>query len=96
MLIEGKFNMQVNVPHLEYGNDNYFMPSILIEWLRRNGIVDYDYCGGGYTGYGYTNGVTNWESVYMVNDIQEEDATAFRIQFPKCKVYLFNQYDYSK
>ena len=95
MLIEGKFNMQVNVPHLEYGNDNYFMPSILIEWLRRNGIVDDDIVVI-HTGYDYTNGVTNWESVYMVNDIQEEDATAFRIQFPKCKVYLFNQYDNSK
>lgn len=95
------FSVQVNVPHSECGNSTHLMPDELIDWLRSTlalsdgEFVDYHYCGGGSWGDGTTNGVTNHESVYMVNNIQETDALAFQIMFPKCKVYVSKQYDFS-
>lgn len=94
--------MQINVPHSEYGNGTHLMADELIDWIRstlalRDGeFVDYHYCGGGSYGDGTTNGVTNRESIYMINNIQETDALAFQIMFPKCRVHVFKQYDYSE
>lgn len=88
--LSGKFNMQIDVPHSEYGNATY------IAWLEEHGISDYAYCGAASSGNGYTNGISNRESVYMVYNIQDVDACAFQIQFPHCKVHLCEQFDFSR
>ena len=87
--------MQVNVPHSEYGPCEYFMPKILRDWVHVQNKFPYHYSGGTSGGDGYTNGVINRESIYVVNNIQEEDATVFQILFPKCKVHLCKQYEYT-
>lgn len=89
------FSMQLDVPHSKYGNGDYFIYEPMCEWLRNHDIRSWSYCGGGSWGNGYTNGITNQESVYMVYNIREDDATAFQIQFPHCKVHLSKQYDYA-
>ena len=89
------FSMQVNVPHSEYGPCEYFMPGILRDWVCGEYRLIYEYCGETSSGDGFTNGITNKESRYMVKNIQEADATAFQIMFPRCKVYLCKQYEYT-
>ena len=94
-------SMQIDVPHSVYGSCTHFMPDELIDWIRatlmlvEGEFVDYRYCGAGSWGDGFTNGITNQESTYMVNNIHEEDATAFRIMFPRCKVHVSKQYEYA-
>jgi hypothetical protein len=89
-MTESRISMQVTVPHSEYGACQYFMPTILREWIVAHGL-DNRYVGGGSWGDGYTNGVTNCESVYLVEDINETDAIAFKLQFPKCRVFMAGQ-----
>jgi hypothetical protein len=87
------FSMQVGVPHSEYGNHTYFIATPLRDWIVAHGL-DNRYCGHGSWGDGTTNGITNHESVYMIDNIQEIDALAFQIMFPKCRVHVCKQYEY--
>ena len=87
-------SMQLNVPHSVYGACSFFMPTKMQEWLRKYNLRA-DYCGGNSWGNGFTNGVSNVDSTYMVNNIHPDDATAFGIQFPKVKIHLSKQYDYT-
>lgn len=82
------YSMSLTVPHSVYGACTYFIPESMKAWLYQHGLERYSYCGGNLWGNGYTNGVTNADSVYMVYNIQPEDATAFGIQFPRVKIYL--------
>ncbi len=85
-----RYDMQVNVPHSAYGACDYFMPNIMREWVH--GLdLDYLYAGNSSSGDGFTNGVSNKMSHYMVNDIQRGDSIAFQIQFPHAKVHLLEQ-----
>lgn len=86
------FSMQITVPHSEYGECQYFMPTILRDWIVAHGL-DNQYCGGGSWGDGFTNGITNRTSVYMVRDVQEVDGVAFKLLFPKCDVFVCPQWD---
>ena len=86
--------MQLTVPHSVYGECTYFAPKSVEEWLAGYNLSP-QYCGGGSWGDGYTNGVTNHTSTYLVYNIQPDDATAFGIQFPTIKIHLSKQYDYS-
>ena len=88
--------MQITVPHSLYGRCTYFAPKKITDWLFGNEINDYGYAGEESWGDGFTNGISNATSTYMVYNIQPEDATAFGIQFPQVRVYLGKQYDYSK
>jgi hypothetical protein len=88
------FSMQISVPHSEYGPHEYFMPVILQAWVAKYKL-NYEYTGGDSWGNGLTNGITNKESTYMIRNIQETDATAFRLRFPQCKVHLSKQYEYT-
>jgi hypothetical protein len=88
------FSMQIIVPHSEYGTCTYFMPDVLQHWLMDRDLQGH-YCGGGSWGDGYTNDITNRESSYMVNNMQETDGLAFQIMFPKCKVYVCKQHEYA-
>ena len=87
--------MQLNVPHSVYGACTYFIPEVIQEWLHSYNL-QYNYCGGNSWGNGYTDGVMNSDSTYMVYNICPEDASAFGIQFPKVKIHLSKQYDYTK
>ena len=93
-LIPGVFTFQINVPHKDYGECDYFAPKVMDAWLREHNL-DYGYAGGGSWGDGYTNGITNKESIYMVRNATQEDGLAFRIQFPFAKVHISEQYDYA-
>lgn len=96
MIIPGKFSMQVNVPHSKYGDGTYFMATVLQNWLKEHGLHG-SYCGGASWGDGTTNGVTNKESHYMVNNLPgEETSTMFKMVFPECKVHISPMYDYSR
>lgn len=87
-------SIQINVPHSVYGRCEYMMPDDLIDWIRETlnlqdgQFVDYGYVGGTITGDGYTNGITNRESVYMVRNMYKEDALAFKLTFPECFVHI--------
>jgi hypothetical protein len=89
-----KYSIQINVPHSEYGACDYFMPKVLADWLKEYGLK-YSYAGGGSWGDGYTNGITNKESTYIVRNAKEEDGLAFKINFPKCHVFISEQYEYA-
>lgn len=89
------YSFQVDVPHSEYGECDWFMPKVLQDWLMDRGLQGH-YGSGSSWGNGYTNGVTNRESMYSVKHAQETDALAFQIQFPKCKVHEFKSHDWSK
>ena len=88
--------MQLSVPHSVYGACTYFIPSPIIAWFAQYDIADWSYCGGNSWGDGFTNGVSNADSTYLVYNIRPEDASAFGIQFPHIKIHLSKQYDYSK
>ena len=87
--------MQLTVPHSVYDACTYFAPKPMAEWLSSYKLTAY-YCGGESWGNGYTNGVSNQTSTYMVYNIRPEDASAFGIQFPTIKIHLSKQYDYSQ
>jgi hypothetical protein len=89
-----KYSMQITVPHSVYDACTYFIPKEIGDWLHSYNLK-YGYVGGGSWGNGFTNGVTNQTSNYMVYNIQQGDALAFRIQFPHCKVYQSEQVEYS-
>jgi hypothetical protein len=91
--VPGVFTFQIDVPHKDYGDCDYFIPKIMYAWLRSQGLK-YGYAGGRSSGDGYTNGITNKESVYCVRDAKEEDGLAFQLLFPFAKVHIFQQYDY--
>jgi hypothetical protein len=82
------YSMQLRVPHSIYGPCTYFIPKPLLEWLAENNMKEWGYCGGESWGDGFTNGVNNQTSTYMVYNIQPEDATAFKIHFPNVKIYI--------
>lgn len=86
--------MQVSVPHSEYGPCTYFMPKQLDDWLKQYNLQG-SYCGGSSWGNGYTNGITNKESTYMVYNINPGDAIAFQIMFPKCRIHVSELHEYS-
>lgn len=88
------FSMQVSVPHSVYGHCEYFMPKPLRAWIVAHGL-DNTFVGGSCTGNGYTDGVTNRESTYMVYNIDKTDALSFKIMFPKCRVHISEQYEYA-
>ncbi len=85
-----RISMQVTVPHSEYGECQFFIPPVIYNWCAEYGL-EYRYVRGISQGSGYTNGVTNCESIYMVDGITETDAIAFKIQFPECKVVVAGQ-----
>lgn len=84
------FSMQIAVPHSVYGACEYFMPVVLRTWIIEHSL-NYWYISGESWGNGYTDGITNQESVYVVNNIHESDALVFKIQFPKCKINVCKQ-----
>jgi len=75
------------------------MPDELIDWLREMlGLVegqwvDYNLAGTQTSGTGFTDMITNQESIYMVRNLKETDGLAFKIQFPKCRVHICQQYE---
>lgn len=84
--------MQVTVPWSEYGACEYFIPTPLRDWIVAHGLDD-RFCGGGSWGNGFdANGITNRTSIYVVDNIQEEDSVAFKLMFPKCEIYVSKQY----
>lgn len=93
------FSMQINVPHSEYGSCKHMMPDELIDWIRnamqlQDGyFVNYRYSGGTSSGDGFTNGITNQETIYMVYGLKEQDGLAFKLQFPKCRIHMSKQYE---
>lgn len=88
------FSMQVNVPHSKYGDGTYFIAPVLQEWLAERGLQG-RYCSGSSCGDGYTNGVTNKESHYMVNGIKDrETCLMFAIIFSDVKIHVCQEYSY--
>ena len=75
--VPGVFSFQVNVPHKDYGHCDYFIPTVMRDWLHEHNLKNYLYGGQTLSGDGYTNGITNIESCYIVKDATEEDALAF-------------------
>lgn len=88
------FSMQVTVPQSKYGPCTYFMPDVLQDWLKSQGLRG-SYCSGQSWGDGYTNGVTNKTSVYMVGGIKDrETCLLFAILFPECQLHVGNEHSY--
>jgi len=91
--VPGVFTFQVDVPHKDYGECDYFIPVKMREWLTEQKLT-WGFGGTRSSGDGYTNGITNKESVYSVRDAKEEDALAFQLLFPRTRIHVFQQYDY--
>ena len=87
-------SMQIDVPHSVYGKCTYFIPSELNSWLLARNLR-YSLCHQSSSGDGFTNGVTNIKSHYMVNNIEEVDGLAFKIMFLACGVHICKQYSYA-
>ena len=79
--------MQITIPHSVYGSCEYFLPAVIEKWFSENGICRPSYAGSNSSGNGFTAGVTNKESVYMIYDIHENDPVAFKLLFPQIKVH---------
>ncbi len=79
-------SMQISVPHSKYGRCSWFVPGVIDEWLRKQGLYG-SFCGTRSSGDGYTDGKSNGYSVYMVNNVQETDSIAFKIMFPECEIH---------
>ena len=89
------FSMQVEVPEWKYGKCDWFIHGHMHEWLREMGL-DYSWAGSTSTGNGKdeTTGRSTVYFTYMVRNCEEEDASAFGIQFPECKIYVCKQFEY--
>lgn len=75
------------------------MPVELIDWIHEmlmledGQCVDYSLVGSQTSGNGFTDMVSNQEYIYVIRNLKEEDGLAFKMQFPKCKIYMYQQYD---
>lgn len=98
-IIPDVFSMQLDVPHSVYGRCFHIMPDELIDWIRgtmglQDGeFVNYEFVGETTHGDGFTNGISNRETVYMVYGLKEEDGSAFKLLFPKCKIHMSQQHE---
>ena len=88
--------MQISIPQSIYGECTYIIPKVFVEWFAQQDIKNWGYSSSESWGDGYTNGLSNKTSTYMVYNIHPEDATLFKIFFPTVRVYTGKQYDYSK
>lgn len=81
-------SMQIGIPERVFGNCHYLCHPKIEGWMRHYKL-NLSYCGSNLSGTGYDeNGVSNRTWSYMVYNINEEDASMFKIQFPECSVYL--------
>jgi len=86
------YSMQIDVPHSVYGLCDYFLPKKIEDWLTKHGL-NYSHSGVSSWGDGYTNGISNNESHYVIRYMEKEDGSAFQIMFPDCKVHIFEYYE---
>lgn len=73
---------QINIPGDIYGRCDWMIYKPMSDWLSANKL-DYRFVGTTSTGSG-----ENTEYVYMSYDCDAESMTAFKIQFPHCKVHI--------
>lgn len=85
-----KYSIQLAVPHSVYDSTTYSPPETINEWLKEKGLRG-EYVGGHSSGNGYTNGINNSVSIYMIHGAQETDGSALAIQFPECKLHICKQ-----
>lgn len=88
------YSMQIGVPSSKYSDAHWTLPNQMREWLAQFGL-NHNYCGSYSSGDGYTNGLLNTEYTYMVYRICEDDATAFKIRFPECKIWVSEMQTYN-
>jgi len=73
--------MQIDIPHDKFGRCDYFAPPAIAAWFKEHKL-GYSLCA-----------ITSWgtgeggESCYHIPDASAEDALAFKIHFPDCKVH---------
>jgi len=91
--VPGVFSLQVDVPHRDYGACDYFIPAVMNDWLQKQGL-DARWVGCQSNGDGYTNGITNKESCYLIKDAKKEDGFAFQLLFPRVRVHIHQQYEH--
>ena len=93
-LDNGLKNIQIDVPHAEYGSCKHLMPKEMADWIQSLGL-DYTLTSQSHWGNGFDNGGRSTaESHYVVRGCRAEDTSAFSIMFPKCKIHIFDQYEY--
>ena len=85
-----KFLIQLAIPHSVYGFSTYSPPGHINQWLEANNLRG-EYVGSQLNGDGYTNGVSNMMSVYIIQGAQETDGLALAIQFPECRLHVRKQ-----
>lgn len=90
---EGIFVIQLGVPHSVYGSTTYFPPKVIDEWLKERNLRG-DYVGGHLSGDGFTNGISNAVSNYMITDAHEHDGLALGLRFPECSLYITKKFGY--
>jgi len=76
-------SMQIDVPAEVYGRCDWFVPPRIAAWLKEQSLA---YHFTGTTSYGSGQGLKGHYTVDLSNP---DDATAFKIQFPDCKVHYF-------
>lgn len=80
--------MQIDVPHRIYGDGGHFQNSAIATWLYENKLT-YELVGRSLYGAADNLPCSKNMSHYNIENIHETDASAFQIQFPDCKVHLF-------
>jgi len=73
---------QINIPGDFYGRNDWTIFKPIADWLAAN-KVGYNFVGTTSTGSG-----ENIEYIYMSHNCDAESMTAFKIQFPHCKVHI--------
>lgn len=75
------FNMQITIPGKIYGGCEYLEPEEIAVWLSNHNLHGV-YVGSTYGGWG-----GDIEYFYIAHGATEEDAIAFKLSFPDCKVH---------
>jgi hypothetical protein len=74
--------VQIDIPHSIYGRSDYFVPKPIADWLKAHNL-GFSLCGRSSDGRGTV------ESHYMVDGASVEDAIAFKLHFPDCRVHHY-------
>lgn len=78
---------QIELKHSRWGSISYFPPKEIDEYFAKLG-KQCQFVGGGSWGDGYTNGVANSYSTYMVYDANRDDILLFKILYPDARVHV--------
>jgi len=74
--------MQIDIPEAVYGRGDWLIQPCIAAWLKEQNL-SHEFVGT--TSHGTRQGT---HTHYIIRDIEQADATAFKMLFPDCRVHL--------